>query len=1741
MSTVLRYPFVHEMFQEAVRKNAANIALICGARRLSYAELDAWTDGIAHRLLALGAPKGAIVYVAADSIVCMIASMIACLKTGTAFVMVDLHQPPARLQSLVAQVPPAYLLTESSVESDISSRLALQPPVICVDLVHVDLTAELAEELAPNSRIVHRAVRGTTLIRLPVPEESEPDDLAYIYFTSGSTGRPKAVAGRLSGLDHFIRWECEHFDIGSGTVVSQLTPPAFDPFLRDVFAPLCSGGTLQIPADHRKILDADRLKVWLSDSRIEIVHLIPSLFRLLLTEDLTAALFPALRYVLLAGEPLLPSDVKRWTEIFGDRIRLVNLYGPTETTLAKFFYVVREEDASRNRIPVGRPIPDTECVLLDEQGKAVETGAVGEVHIRTQYRSLGYFGDPERTDAAYIVNPMTRRPDDILYRTGDLGVMLEDGNLELHGRKDQQVKIRGVRIELQELDNILYSTGLVEAAVVASQIDQMGNSFLVAYLVPSAGRSGQCQPDAIRRAFVSAVPAYMVPSAFVVLKELPRTATGKIDRSSLPAFDMQKTTKLSESTHKGSETETIHSRIARVFADVLGVAEIDENVDFFTLGGHSLLATLVVSRLRRIFKADVPLVALFETPTVVGLAARLEAMLSPVSEDMSVPSVHAEHQILPVERGGSLSASFAQQRLWFLEQFQPGSALYNILVPVRIEGALDADALGRAITEVVQRHEVLRTVLVMRQGELIQEIMPAEHAALTRLDLRETPAPDQHALLQQILNAYAGEPFDLARGPLVRALLVRLSDEEHTLSISMHHLVHDDWSLNIFLRELAGIYQANVLETHTKLPALPIQYADFSVWQRKWLRGEVLEGQLSYWRTQLANLPVLLEMPTDRPRPSMQGIHGGKLALVLEARLGEQVRELGRQHEATLFMTLIAVFQVLLMRYSRQEDIAVGTPIANRNRVEIEGLIGFFVNTLIFRGDLRGDPTFADLLARTRETALGAYAHQDLPFEKLVEELCPARNLSHTPLFQVMFALQNASMAQLNAAGLRITPVEIRTFAVRYDLTLTVEELAGGGLVLHADYCTDIFNAETIEGLLRHYENLLRSVTAAPSAHLSELSLLGAAERELIVDGWNATARSLEPFTFVHQLFEAQARRTPNACALEFEHQQLSYWQLNHRSNQLARALRASGVGPEVRVAICIERGLNMVTALLAVLKAGGSYVPLDPEYPQDRLSFIAEDAKVSVLLTETATRGRVSAAAAKTIEVDTDWDEIARFSGEDFETKVIPANSAYVIYTSGSTGVPKGVVVVHRGLTNFLLAMSGVFPEDGPSTWIAVTSICFDISVLELFWTLANGNHVILHPGKVSVQQGVPRVGKEAKLGRGFGEALDYEGRNLQCTPSFMVGLIEQWKVQGNRPTLRKLLLGGEALPETLAAELQGYASEGIFNLYGPTETTVWSSVHPLRDETGPVSIGRPVANTRMYVVDRQMNPVPAGVPGELYIGGDGLAREYWNRPELTAERFIPNPFSGNHGDRLYRTGDLARWRRDGSLELLGRDDNQVKIRGYRIELGEVESTLAHHPAVKQALAIMRARNNNQQLLAYVSLSENASVTGPELRQFLHERIPDYMMPNMVVLLDAMPLTPNGKLDRLALPAPESLVSAEPASSRSDSGGKTERKIAAVWSELLSIPKINLDDNFFDLGGHSLLVIQMRTALFTALNRDIPVIDLFSYPSIRSLVRHLDQDIHLTPAADSIHDRMAMRRQFLQRRRTTMQRERIS
>ncbi|MDC0749710.1 non-ribosomal peptide synthetase [Polyangium mundeleinium] len=1660
---------LHEMFETQVRRTPHATALASGEARLTYAQLDERANQLAWHLRRLGVGPEVRVGVCLHRSPEMLVGMLGTLKAGGAYVPLDAEYPRARLEYLLQDAQVQILLTQEELKPLLP---AFPGRVLCLDSDWHLVTNETTSK---------------------PPCGALADNLAYIIYTSGSTGAPKAVMTTHRSVCNYLHAMQTAFPLGPEDRALQLNAISFDASVSEIFTPLIAGAELVLTraGDQR---EPARLVQHIVEGRITTIQLVPSLLQFLLQEPG----FPActsLRRVYCGGEAM---PVGLQDGLLGTlEVQLINLYGPTEATIDPAYLVCRR-GTPQKIVPVGRPNRNMQLYVLDRAMQPVPVGVPGEAYFGGIGLSRGYLNAPALTAERFVPHPFSSEPGARLYRSGDLVRFLEDGTVEFLGRLDHQVKVRGFRVEPGEIEAALRQHPDVKDAVVLAREDLPGRKDLVAYVVASEGRSPSVV--ALRESLESALPAHMVPAFISVLETFPLTPNGKVDRPALPAPQ-----RIATSRARAPRTPT-EQVLASIFAEVLAIPRVEPHDNFFELGGHSLLASQVTSRLGQVLGMEVPLRAIFEHPTFADLAGWIDQTRAGSAPDSTPPLVR-------VERGAPLHLSFAQERLWVLDQLQPGTAVYNVPAALRLEGELSEATLRDALEALVGRHEVLRTRYVLVHGGPMQVVEPPGPLPWLVEDLRGLPEPEQEQRLQALIAAEAKRPFDLSQAPLFRTLLVRLAPRSHLLTVTVHHIASDGWSVGIFLRELVALYEASLAGRPSPLPTLELQYADYAAWQRTWLQDGVLERQVAFWRQQLAGAPEALELPTDQPRAAVQSVRGGRVPVRLSPELTAALRSLGRRERTTLFMTLLGGFQALLSRYTGAEDVVVGSPVAGRGRLETEEVVGFFVNTLAMRTDLSGHPTTRELLARVRETTLSAYAHQDVPFEKLVDMLGVTRDASRPPLVQALFVLQEALPPTSQLGPVHMTILELPTDTAKFELLLNLHE-EDAGLSGWLEYNRDLFSAATMVRLLVHFEQLLWGMARAPEQRVHELPLLSAQERDQVLVEWNAPSTHTPDDRCLHELFEAQVERTPDAVALVDDSRTLTYRQLNEEANQLAHHLRQAGVGPEVVVGVCMERTADMVVALMSVLKAGGAYLPLDPSYPASRLAFMLDDAAPRVLLTQDAVAARApSTGSLRTIRVDAIRQLLVREPATTPGGGASPRNLAYLIYTSGSTGRPKGVAIEHRSATTLCTWARDAFSREALAGVLTATSICFDLSIFELFVPLSVGGKVLLADNVLRLP--TLRAAADVTL--------------LNTVPSAITELL---RVDGLPAGLRAVNLAGEPLKNEIVQELYARGVPDVFDLYGPSETTTYST-WTRRTGEGTPTVGRPILHTQVYLLDDFGHPVPIGVPGEVYIGGRGVARGYLHRPGLTAERFVPDPFSAMPGARMYRTGDLARYLPDGQLQFLGRKDQQVKIRGYRIELGEVETALRQHPAVREAAVVAKDDGlGHSRLVAYLVATEPQDPSGQarliaEVRGTLRSQLPEYMMPSFFVGLAGLPRTPNGKLDRRALPAPSAV---EPALADSlPLEGELEQAIAAIWRQVLQTTRIGRDDNFFDLGGNSLLAMRVYAELREQLHIDLPAVALFQYPTVGALADHLGQR-PVTGGKAKLEEREDQQRQGLRR-----------
>ncbi|QPB24431.1 amino acid adenylation domain-containing protein (plasmid) [Rhizobium sp. 007] len=1649
---------IHELFEQQVQKAPEAVAVVFEEQSICYGELNARANRLAHHLIGLGVRPDQPVAICLERSPAMVVGLLAILKAGGAYLPLDPAYPSARLRQVLGDAAPHLLLC------DAAGRAALGPEALA-DLTVMDLeTATPAWAELPASNPDPRALGLTAR------------HLAYVIYTSGSTGTPKGVMVEHGSLVNLTAWHVQAFCRQPETCCALTAGVAFDASIWELWSALSNRSALLL-SPRAAAGDPLLLLQWWRDQSLDAAFLVTPLATTALEDKL---INPTLEYLLIGGDRL-----QRVPSRLPSPLKLINNYGPTEATVV----ATSGRLFSDNVVPhIGRPIANTRVYLLDGHGAPVPYGAVGELYIGGAGVARGYLNRPELTAERFIASPFVAG--DQLYRTGDLGRYLPDGNLEFLGRNDDQVKIRGFRIEPGEIAARLGEHAWVREAAVVARQDRTGDKHLVAYVVcgPEAGSDdddGSGLAGALRAHLGGRLPDYMVPSAFVRLEALPLTANGKLDRKGLPAPADDAYARRSYEAPQGG----IETALAGIWAELLGVERVGRHDHFFELGGHSLLAVQLSSRLSQAVGVALPLTRLFARPVLSDLAASIVEALSRAGPQ-ELPAIAA------VSRHEPLVLSFAQQRLWFLAQLDEGSTNYHIPLALRLRGGLDRTAWQRSLDHLFARHEALRSVFVAPEGKPRVEVLPPE-AGLPVLEHDLRGRPDAEAALLDLCHEEARTPFDLARGPLIRGRLIRMSDAEHVFLLTQHHIVSDGWSMGVLVRELSQLYRAFAAGEDDPLPPLAIQYPDYAAWQRQWLSGERLQRQAQYWRDALAGAPARLALPTDRARPAQQSFAGASVPVVIDQDLTRGLKRLSRQHGTTLFMTVLAAWAAVLSRLSGQDDIVIGVPSANRGRGEIEELIGFFVNTLALRVDLSDEPSVSQLLERTRRTALAAQEHQDLPFEQVVEIVKPPRHLDHTPLFQVMLAWQNNAVGSLDLAGLNVAAAGDGLDQVKFDLELSLgehgEEIAGT-----FGYATALFDQATIERQRGYLLALLRAMVADADQPVGRIDILPAEERTYLLEDLNRTAAAYPSERCIHELFEQQVRRAPEAVALVHEDEELSYGALNAQANRLAHHLIGLGVRPDQPVAICLERSPAMVVGLLAILKAGGAYLPLDPAYPCARLRQVVEDAAPRLLLCDAAGRAALGPEALvdlTVVDLETAtpaWAELPASNPDPSALGLTSRHLAYVIYTSGSTGTPKGVMVEHHSLVNLGLAQIGLFGVCSNSRVVQFASFGFDASAWEL--VMAFGSGAALHLPADELRQASNKLSdylrSEAITHATLPPALLQASRDPGCLAS------------------QVLILAGE-LPK--AELVRSLASASIVNAYGPTEATVCATVWSCPDnfDGSVVPIGRPIANTRVYLLDGHGAPVPFGAAGELYIGGAGVARGYLNRPELTAERFLADPFSDEAGARLYRTGDLGRYLPDGNLEFLGRNDDQVKIRGFRIEPGEIAARLCEHARVREAVVVARQdRAGDKHLVAYVvcgpeagSDDEDGSGLAVALRAHLGGRLPDYMVPSAFVRLEALPLTANGKLDRKGLPAPADDAYAR--RSYEAPQGEIETALAGIWAELLGLERVGRHDHFFELGGHSLLAVQLMERL-RRLSLGVEVRTLFARPVLADLAASL-------------------------------------
>jgi len=1662
---------LHALFEEQVERTPSATAVVFENESLTYRELNQRANQLAQYLRGNGVGPDVLVGVGLERSLNVVVALLGVLKAGGAYVPLDPGYPADRLAFIAEDSGLSLLLTQESLREAWSHSRA---KLVCLD--------------GDWQQIAVAGGAGNAVSAV----SAQPENLAYVLYTSGSTGRPKGVQITHRNVVNLVLSMQATPGISASDTLLAVTTISFDIAGLEIYVPLSVGAKIVLISRHAA-LNAREMARLLDQHQVTVMQAAPVTWRLLIESGWQ----PRASLKVLVGGEALPRDLAE--SLCGRAGSVWNMYGPTETTIWSTCHRV----TAGAPILIGRPIANTQVYVADRALQLLPVGAIGELCIGGDGLARGYLNRPELTAEKFVAHPYLLG--ERLYRTGDLARFLPSGEIECLGRLDHQVKIRGFRIELGEIESAIAAWPGIRQTVVTARDNSAGDKRLVAYLVLAEDAS--FDPADLREALRQKLPEYMIPTSFVPLAALPLTSNGKINRQALPApGDADAAAESNYVAPRNPDEQAL----AEIWSQVLGIERVGITDTFFDLGGHSLLAVRITARVQAAWNVDLPPSVIFENPTVQLMAQAVALARHDVArwqrpEIVPVPREdHAVSSPLPDVPAGALvfPMSSSQQQLWVLDQLQPGSAAYNIPLAIRLQGSLNAEALQSALDSLARRHESLRTIFRVVNGKPSQIVLAASPVAMGVDDLRQLHGHASDTERRRIALEEARRPFDLSRGPLFSARLLRVSENDYLLVFNVHHIVFDYSSIAVLMRDLTALYDAACRGTGPSLPALAVQYPDYAVRQRDWLQGAALDSQLAYWKNQLKGAANSFELPTDHPRGGEISFAGEFLTELFPARLLDAFESLQRREGVSLFMALLAAFDVLLYRHTNQEDVVAGASTAGRNRESIDDLIGFFVNPVVMRSDLSGNPTFRQLLQRVRKTATEAYDNQDLPFEKLVEQLRLPPDPSRNPLFQIMFLFQELAAGSTQTPGLKWRWEGIENYTAKFDLSAYVEKRQEGLLVAF-EYNTDLFEKATVQRLMEHYRILLESIVADPDQSIARLPMLGDAERRQVVTDFNRTAVDYaEKSCCLHEIIETQVQRTPDQTALVFEGQSLTYRQLNERANQLAHYLRKHDVAPGVAVGVCMERSLEMEVALLAVLKAGGAYMPLDPEYPMERLAWMLDDAKPPIVLSQQAVIDRLPAQNVPALLLDSEWSKIQSEPASNPGVTVKPSDIAYVIYTSGSTGKPKGVLNTHEGIVNRLLWMQAEYKLTAADRVVQKTPYSFDVSVWELFWPLMTGATLVMaQPGGHRDPSYLAQLMVREKI------------TTTHFVPSMLCAFLETAALP-KHSSLRQVFCSGEALSADLQNRFFALCDAALHNLYGPTEAAVdvtyWAC---RRGDTRPfVPIGHAIANIQIYILDAQLQPVPLGVAGELHIGGIGVARGYLNRPELTAARFIADSFRSEPDARLYKTGDLARYLPDGEIEYLGRLDYQVKIRGFRIELGEIEAAIRQFPGIAQTVVVAREDTpGDRRLVAYVVLTRADSLNAEELRESLRKSLPEHMIPAAFVALAELPLTSSGKMDRRALPAPN-YQSARPSVGQVEPRTQTEKAMATIWAEVLQLNKIGIHDNFFQCGGHSLLAVRLFAQISRTFGKTISMNTLFQTPTIAELSRLIDSKADAVP-----------------------------
>ncbi|MBM7586117.1 amino acid adenylation domain-containing protein [Bacillus pakistanensis] len=1644
---------IQQLFEMQVRNHPHAIALEYEGVQLSYSELNSKANQLAHYLMKIGVNKQKPVVVCLERTPDLMITILAVLKAGSFYLPVDHSLPANRMKDILEDSNPNVIITEINHIDKMGDD---QNQVICLSTIKEAVKKE--EKTNPNI-------------------QSEKLDLAYVIYTSGSTGKPKGVAIQNKGVIRLVR-DTNYIKIKPESNIAQILSISFDVTSFEIWGALLNGAKLII-ANKDTILSPQKFSKWLKSKQITTLAIPAALFNKVAQEE--PAAFSDVENVLVGGEACSPKWVNQILT-YGAPKRLLNSYGPSENTAITLNFVMNTsldlKDKEIETIPIGKPVNNTQVYVLDKHLNRVPIGIPGELYIGGDGLALGYWNRPDLTKEKFIDHPFSHVEGAKLYKTGDIVKFLDDGNLDFIGRVDHQVKLRGFRIELGDIEeSIRQNLRIKDAVVLLKEMDQ-GDKKLISYYTTGE----PLLKSELRKELSNKLPDYMIPSIFIEMDNLPLTSNGKVDRQCLP----EPTEKDFEMGEYIAPRNSVEEMLTKIWQEILNHEKIGIHDNFFEIGGHSLLATQVISRVADNVGKQIPIRFIFEFPTIATMSS--EIMKSDQKEEKkSILVKKNKEQKYPL--------SFSQKRLWFLNQMDPENVSYNIPFAFQISGNLHYGNFEKSLRAVLKRHESLRTIFEAENGEPYQIIQNQVDRHYTFINYENESEADRLQKLNTLISEKSWEPFDLTKGPLFRAYLIKMTETDHTLLFVIHHIIFDGWSGEILLKEINDHYSAFQQGKDVSLANLDIQYSDYAQWQKELMAGENVNQQLDYWRQKLAGELPILELPIDYSRPMEQTTNGKSIALTIPDDLTLQLRTLSQKENATLYMTFLSAFKVLLYRYTGQKDVLIGTPVAGRIMKELESLIGFFINTVVIRTDLGENPTFNELLKQVRESCLEAYSHQDVPFEKLVEELQPERNLSHSPIFQVMFSHHSIEESEQFLLENPIVSLNIENEVSKFDLSLNINE-SQHSITLELQYNTDLFRENTIQQFSSHLVNLLESIVNNPNTSIYQLPILDETEIKNHVNH-TMNAKEDKNIEYFYDRIDQLARLTPDRPAISFDGESITYRELSKYSDQVASFLVKEGYETQSTIGVYMDKNLTVIPIIIGIMKAGCVFVPLDPQHPSDRIHYIVNNVSLKAIFTQDKWMSKLDT-TVDLLSVDSIWKDILL---QPIHPKIhdrIPEHLAYIIFTSGTTGDPKGVTVSNRNLANSFPSYLDAYKTNELTNFIQLASIAFDVFIQDMLRSLCSGGRLILcskdtiiHPEEL------------------YNVLLDEKVDFAEFVPALLKHLVTYMKESGKvLKDLKVIVSGADTWYVKDFEEIKKFFNQNVnfINSYGVTEATIDNTYFVLNDQTKLnteiVPIGKPFPHVNIYIFDEQMQFVPQGVAGEMYIGGPAVSSGYYNRPDLTSERFLTNPF--NNEERLYKTGDLARYLPDGNLEFIGRKDNQVKIRGYRIETSEIEASIRKYPDVNEVVVTMKEIQDEKHLVAYII--SNNHIENKELIEFLKKSLPPYMVPYKIEIIDAFPLNANGKIDHKALPLPQ-LVETD--DNQNEPRTLVEKKVAEIWKEVLNLKKISVKDNFFELGGHSLIATQAISRLQRKFKVKIPLKILFEQSTVEGIANYIEIEIY--------------------------------